>query len=65
MNMKLVASKPLSFRPNNAFMAQLELFHQVSYRVSKRDKATRSYYLERTIQEVLSQLQHPVYVNLN
>ena len=35
-------------------MAQLEIFHQASYKVSRRDKATRMFYLERAVEEILS-----------
>jgi dual specificity phosphatase 12 len=35
-------------------MAQLEIFHLASYKVSRRDKATRMFYLERAVEEVLS-----------
>ena len=40
--------------PNAGFMAQLEIFHQASYKVSRRDKATRMFYLERAVEEILS-----------
>ena len=41
-------------RPNEGFMAQLEIFYQASFKVSKRDKATRMFYLERAVEEILS-----------
>ncbi len=37
-------------------MAQLEIFHQASYKVSRRDKATRMFYLERAVEEILSNI---------
>ncbi|KAG8924708.1 hypothetical protein FRC02_010231 [Tulasnella sp. 418] len=40
--------------PNDSFMRQLELFHKVSCKITPRDKATRAYYLERTVTEVLN-----------
>jgi dual specificity phosphatase 12 len=40
--------------PNAGFIAQLEIFHQASYKVSRRDKATRMFYLERAVEEILS-----------
>ncbi|KAH9072875.1 hypothetical protein EDB83DRAFT_2505252 [Lactarius deliciosus] len=40
--------------PNAGFMAQLEIFHQASFKVSRRDKATRMFYLERAVEEVLN-----------
>ena len=35
-------------------MRQLEIFHQASFKVSKRDKETRLFYLERVVNEVMS-----------
>jgi dual specificity phosphatase 12 len=37
-------------------MAQLEIFHQASFKVSRRDKATRMFYLERAVEEILSNI---------
>ena len=41
-------------RPNDGFMRQLDIFHQASFKVSKRDKETRLFYLERVVNEVMS-----------
>ena len=41
-------------RPNDGFMHQLDIFHQASYKVSKHDKETRLFYLERVVNEVMS-----------
>ncbi|KZV59928.1 hypothetical protein PENSPDRAFT_659853 [Peniophora sp. CONT] len=41
-------------QPNPGFVNQLEIFHQANFRVSKRDKATRMFYLERAVEEVLN-----------
>ena len=35
-------------------MEQLDVFHLASYKVSRNNKATRMFYLERAVQEVLS-----------
>jgi hypothetical protein len=35
-------------------MEQLKVFHQASYKFTRRDKATRMFYLERTVEEVMS-----------
>ncbi|KAI0052194.1 hypothetical protein FA95DRAFT_1553891 [Auriscalpium vulgare] len=43
-----------SIQPNEGFMAQLEIFHQASYKVSRRDKATRMFYLERAVDDILN-----------
>ena len=40
--------------PNDGFLQQLDVFYQASYKVSRRDKATRMYYLERAVLEILS-----------
>ncbi|KAI0716371.1 hypothetical protein C8Q76DRAFT_647342 [Earliella scabrosa] len=41
-------------QPNEGFMRQLEIFHQASFKVSKRDKETRLFYLERVVNEVMN-----------
>ncbi|KAM5536132.1 hypothetical protein V8D89_010231 [Ganoderma adspersum] len=41
-------------QPNEGFMRQLEIFHQASFRVSKQDKETRLFYLERVVNEVMN-----------
>ncbi|KAJ8596152.1 hypothetical protein M405DRAFT_805862 [Rhizopogon salebrosus TDB-379] len=40
--------------PNEGFMEQLEVFHKSSYKFTRRDKATRMFYLERTMDEILN-----------
>jgi dual specificity phosphatase 12 len=40
--------------PNEGFMEQLKVFHQASYKFTRRDKATRMFYLERTVEEVMN-----------
>jgi len=44
-------------------MTQLEIFHQASFKVSRRDKATRMFYLERAVEEVLSDTIPTSYLN--
>ncbi|KAH9849816.1 hypothetical protein C2E23DRAFT_350969 [Lenzites betulinus] len=41
-------------QPNDGFMRQLEIFYTASFKVSKRDKATRMFYLERVVHEVMN-----------
>lgn len=41
-------------RPNDNFLAQLQIFHKASCRVSMHDKATRMFYLERMVQGIIS-----------
>ncbi|KAL0576450.1 tyrosine protein phosphatase yvh1 [Marasmius crinis-equi] len=40
--------------PNPGFLTQLQIFHDASYKISGRDKNTRMFYLERTVEEVLN-----------
>ena len=40
-------------------MHQLDIFHQASFKVSKRDKETRMFYLERVVNEVMSRSHNP------
>ncbi|KAG1805354.1 protein-tyrosine phosphatase-like protein [Suillus subaureus] len=40
--------------PNEGFMEQLKVFHQSSYKFTRRDKATRMFYLERTMEEIMN-----------
>ena len=44
----------LILRPNDGFLRQLDVFYQASFKVSRRDKATRMFYLERAVEEVVS-----------
>jgi dual specificity phosphatase 12 len=39
--------------PNDGFLSQLHIFHQASFKVSRRDKATRMFYLERAVNEIM------------
>jgi hypothetical protein len=41
-------------RPNEGFMRQLELFQKARFQVSRRDKSTRMFYMERALGEVMS-----------
>ncbi|KAI0760066.1 hypothetical protein C8Q74DRAFT_1319312 [Fomes fomentarius] len=41
-------------QPNEGFMRQLHIFYQTSFKVSKRDKETRMFYLERVVNEVMN-----------
>uniref|UniRef100_A0A0W0FZG5 protein-tyrosine-phosphatase n=1 Tax=Moniliophthora roreri TaxID=221103 RepID=A0A0W0FZG5_MONRR len=43
-----------SVDPNPGFLLQLEIFHNASYKISGRDKNTRMWYLDRTVDEVLN-----------
>jgi dual specificity phosphatase 12 len=41
--------------PNEGFLQQLEIFHQASYKISRRSKPVRMFYMERTVEEVMSE----------
>ncbi|EKM57957.1 uncharacterized protein PHACADRAFT_139436 [Phanerochaete carnosa HHB-10118-sp] len=41
--------------PNDNFLAQLQVFHKASCRVSMHDKTTRMFYLERMVKGILSE----------
>ncbi|KXN82456.1 Dual specificity protein phosphatase 15 [Leucoagaricus sp. SymC.cos] len=40
--------------PNPNFLQQLELFHKSNFRISKKEKDIRRYYLGRTVEEVMN-----------
>ncbi|KAI0630993.1 hypothetical protein C8Q77DRAFT_1130528 [Trametes polyzona] len=41
-------------QPNDGFMRQLEIFYKASFKVSKHNKETRMFYLERVVNEVMN-----------
>jgi len=43
-------------RPNDGFRVQLEIFHKAAFKISHRDKATRMFYMERAVEEVMSKI---------
>ncbi len=51
----VISLKRTAIRPNEGFMRQLHIFYQTSFKVSKRDKETRMFYLERVVNEVMSE----------
>ena len=50
-----IGLKHTAIRPNEGFMRQLQIFYQTSFKVSKKDKETRMFYLERVVNEVMSE----------
>ncbi|THV01954.1 hypothetical protein K435DRAFT_792901 [Dendrothele bispora CBS 962.96] len=40
--------------PNPGFLIQLEIFHNAAYKITRRDKTTRMFYMERTAEEVMN-----------
>lgn len=43
-----------NIEPNQGFSRQLEIFHQARFKISRRDKTTRMFYMERALEEVLN-----------
>ncbi|KAG6856937.1 hypothetical protein H0H87_011923 [Tephrocybe sp. NHM501043] len=43
-----------SIEPNEGFLRQLEIFHKAQFKISRRDKTTRLYYMERILDEVMN-----------
>ncbi|KZT02973.1 uncharacterized protein LAESUDRAFT_660706 [Laetiporus sulphureus 93-53] len=52
--LELIKKARTNIEPNAGFRRQLEIFHAASYKVSRRDKATRMFYLERVVQDVMN-----------
>ncbi|KAF8068955.1 hypothetical protein FPV67DRAFT_1098469 [Lyophyllum atratum] len=40
--------------PNQNFFRQLEIFYHAQFKITRRDKTTRMYYMERTLDEVMN-----------
>ncbi|KAJ7247897.1 hypothetical protein B0H12DRAFT_1186698 [Mycena haematopus] len=40
--------------PNPGFLQQLEIFHQASFSISRKNQTTRRFYMERTVGEVMN-----------
>lgn len=43
-----------NIEPNQNFLRQLEIFHQAHFKISRRDKTIRMYYMERALDEVMN-----------
>ncbi|KII87806.1 hypothetical protein PLICRDRAFT_176572 [Plicaturopsis crispa FD-325 SS-3] len=41
-------------QPNDGFMQQLDVFQQASFKISRQNKATRMFYLDRVVDEVMN-----------
>ncbi|KAM6503317.1 hypothetical protein JOM56_000260 [Amanita muscaria] len=52
--LELIRKVRPNVEPNQNFLRQLEIFHQSRYKVSRKEKVTRMYYMERTAQELLN-----------
>ena len=42
------------YSPNLNFQQQLEVFHKSQYKISRREKATRLFYMDKTVGSVMS-----------
>ncbi|KAJ7359583.1 hypothetical protein DFH08DRAFT_921747 [Mycena albidolilacea] len=40
--------------PNPGFLQQLEIFHQAAFNISRKNKTTRMFYMNRTVEEVMN-----------
>ncbi|KAG6908000.1 hypothetical protein DXG01_006535 [Tephrocybe rancida] len=54
--LEMIRSVRPSIEPNEGFLRQLEIFHNAQFQVSRRDKSTRMYYMERALDEVMSMI---------
>ncbi|EPS99548.1 hypothetical protein FOMPIDRAFT_1050581 [Fomitopsis schrenkii] len=52
--LELIRKVRPNVQPNDGFLRQLAVFQEASFRVSRHDKATRMYYLERVVEEVMN-----------
>ncbi|KAG6333939.1 hypothetical protein ID866_5150 [Astraeus odoratus] len=43
-----------SVEPNEGFLYQLEVFHDASYKFTRREKSIRMFYMERTVEEIMN-----------
>ncbi|KAJ7108682.1 hypothetical protein C8R44DRAFT_803346 [Mycena epipterygia] len=43
-----------NIEPNPGFLLQLEIFHKAAFKISRKDKSTRMFYLERAVEEVMN-----------
>ncbi|KAK0241705.1 hypothetical protein EDD85DRAFT_902245 [Armillaria nabsnona] len=52
--LELIRKSRPNIDPNPGFLVQLDLFHKASFRISRKDKATRMFYMERAVEEVMN-----------
>lgn len=52
--LELIRKSRPNIDPNPGFLVQLDLFHKASFRISHKDKATRMFYMERAVEEVMN-----------
>ena len=43
------------YSPNTNFLQQLDVFHKSQYKISRREKATRLFYMDKTVGSVMSE----------
>ncbi|KAK0212756.1 hypothetical protein DFS33DRAFT_1377223 [Desarmillaria ectypa] len=52
--LELIRKSRPNIDPNPGFLVQLDLFHKASFRISRKDKSTRMFYMERAVEEVMN-----------
>ncbi|TFK46775.1 hypothetical protein OE88DRAFT_1666997 [Heliocybe sulcata] len=52
--LELIRKARPNTQPNNGFLQQLDIFYKASFKVSRRDKSTRMFYLERAVMEMMN-----------
>lgn len=52
--LELIKQARPAVEPNQNFLQQLELFHAARYKISRREKAIRMYYMGRAVEEVMN-----------
>ncbi|KAF8635395.1 hypothetical protein AX15_000395 [Amanita polypyramis BW_CC] len=52
--LELIKKARPNIEPNDNFLQQLEIFHKAQYKISRKDKSTRMYYMERVMHELLN-----------
>lgn len=52
--LELIKNARPNIEPNENFLQQLEIFHNAHHKISRKDKATRMYYMERAMHELLN-----------
>ncbi|PFH48684.1 hypothetical protein AMATHDRAFT_5592 [Amanita thiersii Skay4041] len=52
--LELIKEARPNVEPNQNFLQQLEIFHKAQFRISRKDKNVRMFYMERAAQELLN-----------
>lgn len=52
--LEIIRNARPNVEPNPGFLLQLEIFHHAAFKISRRDKTTRMFYMERAVEEVMN-----------